>query len=65
MFKAAVIPTLLYLAEHEAWTPLFRHIKRLQSLIPIALLSNHLVKENQRNTDVRAKAGINTVETMS
>ena len=64
MFKAAIVPTLLY--GSETWTPLSQHLKRLQSFVMrcLRIILGISVREKQRNTTVRSMARIETVETM-
>ena len=64
MFKAAIIPILLY--GSESWTPLSQHIKRLQGFVMrcLRIILGISVRQKQRNTDIRAKASIETVDTM-
>ena len=64
MFKAAILPTLLY--GSETWAPLSKHLKRLQSFVIrcLRIILGVSVKEKRRHTDIRARANIDTVETM-
>ena len=64
MFKAAILPTLLY--GSETWTPLAKQMKRLQRFVMrcLRIILGVSMREKQRNTDIRAKANIETVETM-
>ena len=64
MFKAAIIPILLY--GSESWTPLSQHIKRLQGFVMrcLRIILGISVRQKQRNIYIRAKASIETVDTM-
>ena len=64
MFKAAVLPTLLY--GSETWAPVAKQLKRLQSFVMrcLRVILGVSVREKQRNTEIRARANIETVEAM-
>ena len=64
MFKAAILPTLLY--GSETWAPLVKQLKRLQSFVMrcLRVILGVSVREKQRNTEIRSRANIETVETM-
>ena len=59
-----IIPILLY--GSASWTPLSRHNKRLQGFVMrcLRIILGILVKQKQRNTDIWAKASIDTVDKM-
>lgn len=58
MLKAAGLPTLLL--GSAAWTPVVKQLKWLQSFIMrcLRVILGVLVREKQRNTDLRAMANI-------
>ena len=64
LFKAVVLPTLLY--GSETWVPIAVHVKRLQGFImKCAWVILGVTRWNEkRNTDLRAKAGLKRVEVM-
>ena len=59
-----IIPILLY--GSESWTPLSQHIKRLLGFVMrcLRIILGILVRQKQRNTDIWAKASIDTVDKM-
>ena len=64
MLKAATLPTLLY--GSETWAPMVKQLKRLQSFVMrcLRVILGVSVREKQRNTEIRSRANIETVETM-
>ena len=64
MFKAAIIPTLMY--GSEAWAPLAHQVKRLQSFVMrcLRIILGLSVRQQKRNTVIRTEANMETVESM-
>ena len=64
MFKAAVLPVLLY--GSESWTPLAPHLCRLQGFVMrcLRVILGISRRENLRDTEVRRRAGLPTVDTL-
>ena len=64
VFKAAIIPTLMY--GSEAWAPLAHQVKRLQSFVMrcLRIILGLSVRQQKRNTVIRAEANMETVESM-
>ena len=64
LFKAVVLPTLLY--GSETWVPLAPHLKRLQAFIMgcLRVILGVSRWDKMRNTELRSLAGLERVEIM-
>ena len=64
MFKAAILPVLLY--GSETWAPMSKHVERLQSFVMrcVRIILRVSLWEKQRNSVLRGKACLEKVETM-
>ena len=64
MFKAVVLPTLLY--GSESWTPLSEHVKRLQGFVMrcLQIILGRSVREKRRHTELRKLGGVERMDTL-
>ena len=64
VLKAVVLPTLLY--GSETWAPTVSQLQRLQSFVMrcLRIILRVSVRDKLRNVEIRARAGVMTVESM-